>query len=85
MTHTPEPLIYRYDVTFEAAEIEQGRSFVTLALSQNGQDADQTTLFFFEVAEGMTSEATKRLVQFLNRYIVRFGAVIAEPPEPESP
>ena len=83
MTETPEPLIHRYDVTFEAAEIEQGRSFVTLALSQGGQEADQSTLFFFEVAEGMTPEATKRLVQFLNTYIVRFGAVIAEAAHPE--
>ena len=85
MTETPEPLIHRYEVTFEAAEIEQGRSFVTLALSREGQEADQSTLFFFEVAEGMTPQATKRLVQFLNTCIVRFGAVITEPPEPGSP
>ncbi len=85
MTHTPEPLIHRYEVTFEAAEIKQGRSFVTLALSRDGQEADRTTLLFFEPAEDMTAHDTERLVHFLNRYIVRFGIVIADAPEPESP
>jgi hypothetical protein len=36
-----EPPIYRYDVTFEATEIDQGRSIVRLALSRGGTASTQ--------------------------------------------
>ena len=40
-----EPPIYRYDVTFEATEIEQGRSIITLALSRDGTSSARATTF----------------------------------------
>jgi hypothetical protein len=79
----PEAPIHRYDVTFEATEIEKGRSIVTFSLSRDGQPADQSTVFFFEPNETMNSVATHLLAQFLNKYIARFGIVLpdAEPEE----
>ena len=75
MTDTPEPPIYRYDVTFEATEIEQGRSIVRLALSREGTASAPATTFFFEPKEEMTPEATELLAGFLNQYIAHFTFV----------
>jgi hypothetical protein len=72
---TPEPLLYRYDVTFEATEIDQGRSIVRLALSREGTTSAPSTTFFFEPKEDMTPEATELLAQLLNQHIARFAFV----------
>ncbi len=79
----PEAPIHRYDVTFEATEIEKRRSIITFSLSRDGQAADQSTVFFFEPDESMSAEATDLLAQFLNRYIARLGVVVAEAAETE--
>jgi len=78
-----EPPIYRYDVTFEATEIDQGRSIVTLALSHEGSASAPSTTFFFEPTEEMTPEDTKLLAQFLNQYITRLGIVLPDTAEPD--
>ena len=78
-----EPPIYRYDVTFEATEIDQGRSIVRLALSREGTVSAPSTAFFFEPKEEMTPEATELLAGFLNQYIARFAFVPPDVPEPE--
>jgi hypothetical protein len=78
-----EPPIYRYDVTFEATQIDQGRSIVRLALSREGTASAPSTAFFFEPKEEMTLEATELLAQFLNQYVARFGIVLPDAPEPE--
>jgi hypothetical protein len=83
VTETPEPPIYRYDVTFEATEIEQGRSIVRLALSREGTASTPGTTFFFEPKEEMTPEATELLARFLNQYIARFAFVPPDIAEPE--
>ena len=75
--------IYRYDVTFEATEIDQGRSIVTLALSHEGSASAPSTTFFFEPTEEMTPEDTKLLAQFLNQYITRLGIVLPDTAEPD--
>ncbi len=54
MTDMAEPLIYRYDVAFEATEVDQGRSIVRLALSREGTATATSTTFFFEPKEEMT-------------------------------
>ncbi len=79
-----EPPIYRYDVTFEATEIDQGRSIVRLALSREDTASAPGTTFFFEPKEEMTPEATELLAQFLNQYIARFGIVLPKEGEPQS-
>ena len=78
-----EAPIYRDDVTFEATEIDQGRSIVRLALNREGTASAPGTTFFFEPKEDMTPEATELLAGFLNQYIARFGIVLpdAEPEE----
>jgi hypothetical protein len=78
-----EPPIYRYDVTFEATQIDQGRSIVRLALSREGTASAPSTTFFFEPKEEMTPEATELLAQFLNQYIARFGIVLPNEGEPQ--
>ena len=85
ITNNAEPTIHRYDVTFQAAEIGEGHSIITLALSRDGQMSDQNTVFFFETAEQMTPHASKLLAEFLNKYIARLGLVLAEADEPEVP
>jgi hypothetical protein len=80
-----EPPIYRYDVTFEATEIDQGRSIVRLALSREGTPPPQHHVLL-RAQEEMTPEDTKLLAQFLNQYITRFAFVppdMAEPDEGE--
>ena len=76
-----EPPIYRYDVTFEATQIEEGRSIVRLALNREGTASTPSTTFFFEPKEEMTPEATELLAQFLNQYIARFGIIMPEEDE----
>jgi hypothetical protein len=83
MTDMTEPPIYRYDVTFEATEIDQGRSIVRLALSREGTASTPGTTFFFEPKEEMTPEATELLAGFLNQYIARFGIVLPDTAEPD--
>jgi hypothetical protein len=78
-----EPPIYRYDVTFEATQIEQGRSIVRLALSRKDTASAPSTAFFFEPKEEMTPEATELLAGFLNQYVARFGIVLPEEDEPQ--
>ncbi len=78
-----EPPIYRYDVTFEATEIDQGRSIIRLALSREDTASATGTAFFFEPKEEMTPEATELLAQFLNQYIARFGIVLPNEGEPQ--
>ncbi len=78
-----EPPIYRYDVTFEATEIDQGRSIVRLALGREGTTSTPSTTFFFEPKEEMTPEATELLAQFLNQYVTRFGIVLPDMAEPD--
>jgi hypothetical protein len=80
-----EPPIYRYDVTFEASQIDQGRSIVRLALSREGTTSAPRTTFFFEPKEEMTPEATELLAPFLNQYIARFGIVLPATAEPDEP
>jgi hypothetical protein len=67
--------IYRYDVAFEAAEIEQGRPMVRLVLSRERKASASTTVFLFEPREEMTSQATDLLARFLNEYIAHFTIV----------
>ncbi len=76
-----EPPIYRYDVTFEATEIQEGRSIIRLALSREDTASAPGTTFFFEPKEEMTPEATELLAQFLNQYITRFGIIMPEEDE----
>ena len=78
-----EPPIYRYDVTFEATEIDQGRSIVRLALSREDTTSAPGTAFFFEPKEEMTPEATELLAGFLNQYVARFGIVLPDMAEPD--
>ena len=78
-----EPPIYRYDVTFEATEIEKGRSIVGVVLSRDGVISDHAPVLFFEPKEDMTPEATELLAGFLNQYIARFAFVPPDVPEPE--
>ena len=78
-----EPPIYRYDVTFEPTEIDQGRSIVRLALSRNDTASAPSTAFFFGPKDEMTSEATELLAGFLNQYIARFGLIMPEEDETE--
>ncbi len=78
-----EPPIYRYNVTFEATQIDQGRSIVRLALSRDDTASAPGTTFFFEPKEEMTPEATELLAQFLNQYIARFGIIMPDAAEPE--
>ena len=70
-----EPPIYRYDVTFEATQIEEGRSIIRLALSREDTASAPGTAFFFEPKEEMTPEATELLAGFLNQYIAHFTFV----------
>jgi hypothetical protein len=83
MTDMTEPPIYRSDVTFEAIEIEQGRSIIRLALSREDPASAPGTTFFLEPKEEMTPEATELLAGFLNQYVARFGIVLPDAPEPE--
>ncbi len=76
-----EPPIYRYDVTFEATEIQEGRSIIRLALSREDTTSAPGTTFFFEPKEEMTPEATELLAGFLNQYIARFGIIMPEEDE----
>ena len=78
-----KPTIYRYEVTFESTQIEEGRSIVTLALSREGTASAPSTTFFFEPKEEMTPEATELLAGFLNQYVARFGIVLPEEDEPQ--
>jgi hypothetical protein len=78
-----EPPIYHYDVTFEATEIDQGRSIVGVVLSRDGVISDHAPVLFFEPKEDMTPEDTKLLVRFLNQYITRFGIIMPEVDETE--
>jgi len=78
-----EPPIYRYDVTFEATEIDQARSSVRLALSRDDTASTPSTAFFFEPKEEMTPEATELLAGFLNQYIARFCIVLPDTAEPD--
>ena len=48
-----EPPIYRYDVTFEATQIEEGRSIVRFALSREDTASAPGTTFFLEPKEEM--------------------------------
>ena len=76
-----EPPIHRYDVTFEATEIQEGRSIIRLALSREDTASAPGTTFFFEPKEEMTPDATELLAQFLNQYIARFGIIMPEEDE----
>jgi hypothetical protein len=78
-----EPPIYRYDVTFEATEINQGRSIVRLALSREDTASTPGTTFFLEPKEDMTPEATELLAGFLNQYITHFGMVLPDTAGPD--
>ncbi len=75
--------IYRYDVAFEAAEIEQGRPMVRLVLSRERKASASTTVFLFEPREEMTSQATDLLARFLNEYIAHFTIVPPDLNEPD--
>jgi hypothetical protein len=83
MTDMSEPPIYRYDVAFEATEIDQGRSIVRLALNREGTASAPSTTFFLEPKEDMTPEATELLARFLSEYIARFGIVLPNEGEPQ--
>ena len=78
MTDMTEPPIYRYDVAFEATEIDQGRSIVRLTLNREGTASAPSTTFFLKPKEEMTPEATELLAGFLNQYIARFGIVLPD-------
>ncbi len=78
-----EPPIYRYDVAFEATEIQEGRSIIRLALSREDTASAPGTTFFFEPKEEVTPEDTRLLAQFLNQYIARFGIVLPNEGEPQ--
>jgi hypothetical protein len=83
MTDMLKAPIHRYDVTFEATEIDQGRSIVGVVLSRDGAISDHAPVLFFEPKEDMTPEDTRLLAHFLNQYITGFGLIMPEGDEPQ--
>lgn len=85
MTDSAESPVYRYDVAFETAEIEHGRSIVRLALSREDTPSAPSTALFFELKEGMTPEDTRLFAGFLNQYIARLGFNLPDGADAEEP
>ena len=72
-----ELAIHRYNVTFEAAKVYSGGSFIGLSISQGEGPLAPGTMFFLEPKEGITADETTRLAECLNRCISRFGVMSA--------
>jgi hypothetical protein len=77
-----EPPIYRYDVTFEATQIDQGRSIVRLALSRRAPPRPRHHVLL-RAQGGDDARGHRTPGRFLNQYVARFGIVLPEEDEPQ--
>ena len=75
MTSMSKLAIHRYNVTFEAAKVYSGGSFISLSLSQGEGPLAPGMMFFLEPKEGITPEEKARLAECLNKCIAWFGVV----------
>ena len=75
MTDMSKQTIHHYGVSFEAAKVYSGGSFIALAVTQGEGPLDHGTMFFLEPKEGITADETARLAALLNKCIARFGVV----------
>ncbi len=75
--------VSRAEVTFEARQDSEGRSFIGLILTKDGRPAAGDRLFTLDLVSELTPQEIETLVEVLNRCVTHLGMATPEPEEAE--